>query len=204
MKKKEVDDTTIEHALHRAVRSRKREVSARHSKADQMVSRIEDANSLVVFLSVLGALISLYMLWLSFRGEGKSFCDDCLLVAHSGYAQVLGLPVALFSLIWYVAIMLTSLSLMSGFSWSWMYRKWKPWHCSVVLVALAAAGSLGSLVFFFVQLFAIKVVCLLCVVSLLVMLSIAAVSYLSYRYCLRCKGGFRPGGKDSDKFCRYC
>lgn len=136
--------------------------------------------ALLVGLSVLGLVDSLY---LSEKAATDSalFCDigagldGCNVVAQSPYSQFLGIPLAYFGVVFYALMLIAILFVHS-----------KPLRLSYqVLMTVAIAGALFSLVFLFIQLALIKAICMYCVVS-------AAVTFLSLWFSWRLFSRFAP------------
>lgn len=102
-----------------------------------------------------------------------SITEGCEEVLTSEYAQVRGIPVALFGSIYYFSIMV--------FSFLFLTRR-GPWllYASV----LSAAGLAASLWFVYLQLFVIKAICQYCMLSAAdsTVLFLASVVYLLNRF----------------------
>lgn len=122
-------------------------------------------------LSVLGAGVSSYLLWVRLGGS-SALCTGvggCDLVNASTYAQVAGAPVSLIGLLGYLAILGLSL---------WRTRG-GPWMLSLLIFGMALAGVLYSIYLTYLELFVILAVCPWCVASALLMTGILADSWRS-------------------------
>ena len=118
---------------------------------------------LLIALSVLGVILSLYLTYLHYTGGKAAFCaegSDCDYVQQSSFATVLGVPAALLGVIGYALITALTLANIST------KRKW------LLLYVAALAGVTFSAYLTYVELFLIEAICRYCVVSALFMLAI--------------------------------
>lgn len=121
---------------------------------------------LLLVLSVLGLILSLYLTYLHFADANAAFCSegsDCDLVRQSAFASILGIPVALFGVIGYALIIALTLA---NFS---VKRKW------LLLYVASLAGVTFSAYLTYLELFIIEAICKYCVISALFMLAIFLV-----------------------------
>ena len=107
---------------------------------------------IIIFLSLLGFGISVYLTASHYLGVVLP-CDitkGCEQVLTSKYSSLLGLPLSVWGIGFFVLVILSSLLANH-------YSKWKK-----ILTLLLGAGSLAALVFLALQFFVIKKVCQYC------------------------------------------
>jgi len=112
--------------------------------------------SLVV--SVLGLAVSAYLTFEHYSASKTLACSDtgtinCLKVTTSSYSKVVGIPVALLGLLFFVAM--TALSLPA------VWRSTNP-AVRRVRLAAAAVGMMSVLYLVWVELFRVDAICLWC------------------------------------------
>ncbi|MBW2965436.1 vitamin K epoxide reductase family protein, partial [Candidatus Woesearchaeota archaeon] len=169
--------------------------------------RIEAVMKVILFLAIVGFLISLYMVWLHYRPSGISFCSinekfDCAEVAKSSYSSMLGVPVALIGVFGYVAIAVISCFLIFR-----DVRKYPSLNVRLlnrIVLVLAAGGFLFSVYLTIVQEFLIGVWCVMCISSAIVITAIFILAIISQSYCMRCRQKLKQRGVEPAKHCRYC
>jgi len=115
--------------------------------------------NIFLLLSMVGVIDSFYLTYSHLSG-GEAGCflvEGCDLVLTSQYSEFLGIPVALFGLIYYLFIFL-------GF----LYYNFRGGEkLSKILLFSTFAGILASLWFVYLQAFVIKAYCSYCLVSAL-------------------------------------
>ncbi len=127
----------------------------------------------LIILSVLGALVSSYLVYQHYKPLGDSICNlsnyvNCDIVNKSEYAEILGVPVAVLGLAAYAVIFFFSLALLKG----WFK------HAASSL-AIFTAGGLGfSLYLTYVEFFVLHAVCLFCLASQAIILALFIISLL--------------------------
>jgi len=107
---------------------------------------------IIVFFSLLGFGISVYLTTAHYL-QAIVPCDitrGCEAVLQSKYSMLLGLPLSLWGIGFFVLVILSSL--LANY-----YKNWKK-----VLTFLLGAGSIAALVFLSLQLFVLKKVCQYC------------------------------------------
>lgn len=117
----------------------------------------------LLVLSVLGLILSLYLTYLHFADSGAAFCaegSDCDVVRQSAFSSIFGIPVALFGVIGYALIIFFMLSSINN------KRKW------LLLYIVSLAGVSFSAYLTYLELFIIDAICMYCVVSALFMVAI--------------------------------
>jgi vitamin-K-epoxide reductase (warfarin-sensitive) len=108
----------------------------------------------LIFLAILGIVVSALALREHYRTEGDSPCSinerwDCGIVNHSRYAMLAGIPVAALGILGYL--------LMAGLAWRRAYR---------LLLIVAATGLGFSLYLAQIEGRVLGVWCIYCVISL--------------------------------------
>lgn len=111
----------------------------------------------VVVLSFLGFLDASYLAIEHYLGgiPPCSILAGCETVLTSSYAEVFGVPVALFGALYYFAIFMSTLLIVSldlEFLW-------------ILIAIISSAGLLASAYFVYLQIFVIGAICLYCLFS---------------------------------------
>ncbi len=130
---------------------------------------------IVAALSVVGALISLYLL-LSHLGATTLACpiSGCDKVQASIYSSFLGVPVAAYGLVGFAA--LTGLGV-----WGLSSDRVFGLDVQATLVSITLVGVLAYVVLTYLELFVIHAICMWCVISSLCMLGAFAASLWGWR-----------------------
>jgi uncharacterized membrane protein len=126
-------------------------------------------------LAVVGLLVSGYLTFEHYSTSVALACPDtgavnCVKVTTSSYSKLLGIPVALLGLLFFVGV--TALTVPVA------WRSTNPWVARGRLAA-AAAGVLFVLYLVWAELFRIDAICLWCTVVHLATLALFAVLLLS-------------------------
>jgi len=124
---------------------------------------------LVLFLSVLGMAIMVYLTYLKFVSGKSSFCDigeglSCSAVNQSVYSEFLGIPVAILGFLYFAAVSGIVLTGIAG-----------PAVYSVVLW-ITIASLVFSLYLSYAELFLLKTICIFCETSKVLMLGIGGLA----------------------------
>ncbi len=170
-------------------------------------SRIEAVMKIIIFLGILGFLVSSYLLWLHYSNAATTFCSinekfNCATVAKSGYSEMLGVPVALIGMLGYLAFVVISCFL--------IYRDVSHYPTlnvkllNRIMLAMAVGGFLFSVYLSFVQHAIIGVWCIMCIVSATLITIILLLAIISQSYCIRCRQKLIKMGVEPVKVCRYC
>lgn len=128
--------------------------------------------SIIRFLSVLGLLVCIYLVYQHFKTDDNSFCNfndyfNCDIVNKSEYSVLFGMPVAILGALAYIAIFATAILLI----------KQKLPKIALGLLALFSAISLAFAIYLSVmEFFVLYAVCIFCVTSQLIILSIFLLS----------------------------
>ncbi|MBN1544267.1 vitamin K epoxide reductase family protein [Candidatus Woesearchaeota archaeon] len=154
----------------------------------------------LVFLAILGALVTLCLTWVAYSPYEKSFCSvsetvDCKVVAQSGYFFI-GAPLSLFGFLVYVVFILVGMLLIKG-------RTIGPKEYHWALMGLAGIGVVFGIYMFYVQKALLGVWCPLCITSFMIFIGILGVLITSYEFCRRCRQRLIKLGAHLDDRCRY-
>jgi uncharacterized membrane protein len=115
---------------------------------------------IILALSALGVVLSLYLTYIHFSESRAAFCaagTDCDMVRQSGFSTIMGVPVAALGVAGYSVILIVFLTSM---------KKRTKW---LLLYILALAGFVFSAYLTYLELFVIKAVCMYCIVSAVLM-----------------------------------
>lgn len=93
--------------------------------------------------------------------------DGCNIVAKSDYSFFMGLPLALYGVLFYALVFVLAAAVLVVPA-KLFYQG---------LLALGAVGSLASLVFLYIQLFLIKAICIYCIASAVITFMVFLVAY---------------------------
>jgi uncharacterized membrane protein len=132
----------------------------------------------IALLALVGLFVALY-LWLHALGFGGAIkcgaSGGCETVQTSQWAVFLGLPVALYGVVGYLAVLIVALVALRPVAL--LKRTW-----SVVLAGLATAGVVFTAYLTYLELFVIHSICRWCVGSAAIITLIWIVSLLSLRF----------------------
>lgn len=129
---------------------------------------------LTAILSVAGIAVSMYLLTVHW-GWWSAVClgvGDCELVNTSRYSEFLGLPVALWGIGAYAALLALSLAV--------LWKKFSPWAQRGLFI-VSAIGVAFSLYLTYVEVFILHEICPWCVLSAIIVTAIAVLSALEMR-----------------------
>ncbi len=131
--------------------------------------------ALVLALAFLGLLDSWYLAQ-SAVSNSPIVCDidglnDCNTVAQSPYSKLLGIPLAVYGIVFYGALILVSVMLLRLET-----RKLYQVH-----MAVAGIGALASVYFIFVQMTLIRAFCIYCIASAVISFVVLGLSLYLYR-----------------------
>ena len=130
----------------------------------------------IVLLALVGLLVATY-LWLykiGVLGELRCGTGSCEYVQTSRYAQLLGVPVALYGVVGYATLLGLGLA---GLQPAMASNR----RVSVLLAALATVGFGFTLYLTAIELFVLRAVCRWCVVSAVIITAIWALSIWGVR-----------------------
>lgn len=142
----------------------------------------------IALLALVGFFVALY-LWFHALGLGgplKCGTGGCDTVQTSRWAVLLGLPVALYGVVGYFAILVVGLAALRPAALR--ERKWNLW-----LAALASGGFLFTLYLTYLELFVIHAICRWCVGSavIITVIWVVAVAALRREHGARTEHGAR-------------
>jgi uncharacterized membrane protein len=128
---------------------------------------------LIAALALIGFFVALYLLLWKIGVLGSIACGSggCEVVQLSEYAEVFGVPVALFGVVGYLAMLAVSVL---GLQPRWVNSK-RP---SVVLLALSGVGVAYSAYLTYLEAAVIHAWCRWCVVSAVIVTAIAVTAGL--------------------------
>jgi uncharacterized membrane protein len=130
----------------------------------------------IALLALVGLFVALY-LWLHALGIGGSLkcgTGGCDAVQASGWATFLGLPVALYGVVGYAAILAVALAALRPAA---LGRRGP----TLVLAMLASGGMLFTLYLTYLELFVIHAICRWCMGSAVIITAIWIVSLAALR-----------------------
>jgi uncharacterized membrane protein len=130
----------------------------------------------IALLALVGLFVALY-LWLhalGFGGAIKCGTGGCDTVQASPWAVLLGLPVAFYGVVGYLAIF--GVAMVALRPAALPERKW-----NVVLVGLATVGVLFTAFLTYLELFVIHAICRWCVGSAVIIAAIWVVAFAALR-----------------------
>lgn len=119
---------------------------------------------LFTIMALIGLVDSAYLIWIKIAND-KIYClpgvGDCWTVNTSQYSQVLGIPVSVFGVIGYLAILIVALLANRN--------KFLARNQDMILFGMTLAGFLYSIYLTYLELFVINAICPFCVLSAIAM-----------------------------------
>ncbi|MBI2627919.1 MAG: vitamin K epoxide reductase family protein [Candidatus Niyogibacteria bacterium] len=111
----------------------------------------------ILFLTLIGLLDAGYLVWEHYTGAGPAclILKGCDAVLTSEYAAMFGLPVSLWGMIYYTAILFLTL-------FSFLEKSRRALGLTAIIVF---AGFLFSAYFLYLQFFILKAICFYCLIS---------------------------------------
>lgn len=135
------------------------------------------ARQAIALLALVGLFVALY-LWLHALGYGGAIkcgaSGGCETVQTSQWAEFLGLPVALYGVVGYLALLIVGIVALRPAALP--ERKW-----NTMLAALASVGFFFTLYLTYLELFVIHAICRWCIGSAVIITLIWIVSLLALR-----------------------
>ena len=132
----------------------------------------------ISLLALVGLFVALY-LWLHALGFGGAIkcgaSGGCETVQTSQWAVFLGVPVAFYGVVGYLAVLIVALASLRPAALT--ERRW-----NAILVALATVGLLFTIYLTYLELFVIHAICRWCVGSGVIITLIWIVSLLSLKF----------------------
>ncbi len=156
-------------------------------------------NRMMIFMAIVGVLISLYLTWLYFNPSEGSFCNindkfDCNAVNTSSYSVFI-LPIAFIGVLGYLSLIFVGIALMKRVRITQKHLHW-------IGIGLASAGFIFSAYLFYAQAYLIGKWCIMCIVSFILITLILLCIVGSYAYCLYCKKRLNTLRAEPDVRCR--
>src|SRR5213083_1467551 len=146
----------------------------RKTRAHKALMRYRQA---IALLALVGLFVALY-LWLHALGYGGAIkcgaSGGCEVVQTSPWAVFLGLPVAFYGVVGYLAILVVAIVALRPAALS--QPRWSKW-----LVVLATVGFGFTLYLTYLELFVIHAICRWCIGSAVIITAIWIVSLLSLK-----------------------
>jgi len=130
----------------------------------------------IALLALAGFFVALYLWLYKIGAAGALTCGagGCETVQTSRWAELLGIPVAFYGVVGYAALLAVALV---GLQPTWLGRRGP----TLLLAALATAGTAFSAWLTYLELFVIHAICRWCVASAAIMLLIWLVSLQALR-----------------------
>lgn len=132
-------------------------------------------STLVIVLALAGLLDAVYLSDMALTGSELTCTitglDGCNVVAQSVYSQFLGIPLAVYGVIFYSLLLLAII--VSLYRVSAGMRR--------LVFGIALAGALFSSYFMYLQFFVIKALCIYCMGSAFVAYLLAILTFLAIR-----------------------
>lgn len=125
-----------------------------------------------VILAGLGALDSIYLTWIKIQRETALFCapgGGCDIVNTSPYSELAGIPIAIFGLGMYLAVIVALLV-----DDRWAYSR-------LAVFGLALTGTLYSAYLTYLELAVIHAICPYCVISALLVVALLVLALIRLR-----------------------
>jgi uncharacterized membrane protein len=133
----------------------------------------------ILILSLLGGGVSAYLVYVHYAPEAL-IClggSGCATVQLSIYAQVHGVPVALFGVLSYLALAMSALGRL------WTKDPLKVW-LAIAVFAISLIGVMYSAYLTYLELFVIYAICQWCVVSAALMAAVFVLAVFDLRRAL--------------------
>jgi len=203
-------EKNIETLLHKARKAKdKDEKDATIEGFKKKLHPVETITKVIIFLSIVGALVALYLIYLHFRNGGSSFCNinerfNCDVVNRSPYSVFLGIPVSIIGFLGYISFIVIGVAFLTGYDWSKLNAKLRPKHLNWLMLVFAALGVLFSLYLAYIEEFVLHTWCVMCIASLVIIISIFVLMIFSYRYCRKCKDQLHKVSMKAGKACGFC
>ena len=145
------------------------------SDRESTLGRLDRNSIVMLLLACLGAVNAGYLTWVKFTGrlDSCSGIGDCEAVNSSRYAEIGGVPVALFGLAGFLFVALLIWSIPRVQQWAWELK--------LVLFGVTLAGTVYSAYLTYVELFILHAVCPFCVVSAVLMVILFIMSVQTLR-----------------------
>jgi uncharacterized membrane protein len=150
------------------------------------MTRTKKLSKAIFFLSILGAIISLYLVKLHYTKELNTFCNfgdywNCDVVNRSIYSEILGVPVSILGAFAYSLIALISFLKYKNFDFKTIYNKLDNKVINKFLVIFSAISFGFSLGLTYIELFILYAICIFCLAQQTLIFIIFIISILLYK-----------------------
>lgn len=120
---------------------------------------------LLTILVLSGMIVSLYSVYYHYQEEGSSFCNfsenlNCDVVNKSIYSEILGIPIALFGFLMYVALAIL-----------YYQNMWKEGFLIIF------SAGIFTIFLTYIEIFLLKALCPLCVANAIIVYSILWINW---------------------------
>jgi uncharacterized membrane protein len=127
-------------------------------------------------LAGIGLVDSIYLSWVDLT-HTQAYCGgsgDCQTVANSPYSEIAGIPIALFGMLGYLAI-IALLFLETRYKY---FTQYSP----IMIFGITLAGTIYSAYLTYLEIAVINAICPYCVVSAIVMTLLFVISIVRFVY----------------------
>ncbi|MFH1063808.1 MAG: vitamin K epoxide reductase family protein [Candidatus Woesearchaeota archaeon] len=167
--------------------------------------KVRPVLSVMLFLLILGLLVSIYLTWLHFKPSIGSFCSinetfDCITVAKSGYSSIFGVPVSFIGILGYITMIVICVRLI--LKESGKIRKLNTHLLNMILLVISSLGVMFMSYLTVVQAVVIKSLCVMCLVIDVVIFSVFILSVVNHYHCMHCREKMEGTGRGH--VCRSC
>ncbi|MBS3149534.1 vitamin K epoxide reductase family protein [Candidatus Woesearchaeota archaeon] len=138
----------------------------------------------ILILSLLGMPLTIYLTYLHFKPELSTFCNfnekfNCDIVNKSSYAEILGIPVAIFGFIGYLLFFILSFEKIIAMKKKGNLVKEK--KITKYILILSIVSFIFSLYLTFLEAFVIFAWCIFCLISATFITIILILSIILYK-----------------------
>lgn len=130
--------------------------------------------AIIIVLSLIGLADSWYLTESAMTDTplvcGPGVLEGCNAVAQSPYSKLLGVPLAMYGVLFYALTLILSAAI--------LFLKIRA--LPLYLLVATAGGAVASVYFLFVQFFLIKALCVYCLLSAGISFALCALSYIIY------------------------
>ncbi len=195
----------IEHKIDR-VASITRHLNHEEPEHKTRAMRVRPVLSIILFLLILGLLVSVYLTWLHLKPSVGSFCSinekfDCITVAKSSYSSIFGVPVSLIGVLGYIAMIVICVRLI--LKEGGKIRKLNTRMLNFILLAMSSIGVMFMSYLTVVQALVIRSWCVMCIVTDAIIFIVFILSVVNHYHCMYCREKMGAGGRPGH-VCKSC
>lgn len=137
-------------------------------------------------LSALGVGVTIYLIYQHYKPSADSFCNisdyvSCDVVNKSIYAEIFGIPVAVFGFLTYTALFVVSLGLYKGWNFTKILGGLTQHRTIVGTAVLSTLGLVFSLYLTWIEFFVLTAVCIFCLTQQVFILIISLIYLMLWR-----------------------